>query len=37
MMKHEFLDVKKSGILPIKCMLPTAVLDLKFVAVDDNM
>ena len=36
-MKHEFLDVKKSGTMPIRCMLQIAVLELKFVAFDDKM
>ena len=36
-MKHELIDVKKSGIMPIRCMLPIAVLEFKFVAFDDKM
>ena len=36
-MKHEFLDDKKSGTMRIKCVLQTAVLELKFVALDDKM
>ena len=31
-MKHELIDVKKSGTMPIRCVLPIAILELKFVA-----